>query len=491
MTTLTRRSVSYRTLLLLVTAALLLCLIPLLYMGRYDVPCADDYNYGIETHRCLMQGGSLLQVLGVAAERTATTYRIWQGSYAAVFLMCLQPAVFSEKLYWITPWLMSLSLLGGLYILCTTLFQRLFELPRRLGAITAGMLGILFLLLVPIPVQSFYWFNGAVYYTFFFGISLAALALAVKTAQEGGTLRCILLCLLALFLGGGNLVTALSCAILAVSALILLPAAGKKREALRLLAPALALLLGFALNVAAPGNAIRALSVEHTPNAVAAILASFEQAAIHALRWLRLPVLAAMLFLWLLFRGALPASRFPFRFPVLVTLYSFCLYAAMFCPTMYALGNPGDWRLRDIIYYAFLLLLALNVLYWTGWVCRRRGRESAAAPRLLPTLLCLLLCVLCLGISAKLQGGISLASAYTSLRSGQAAVYSRQAEERVEILRDPQIRDAELDAFLDPPYLLFFDDITPDPLNWRNLGMSAFYGKDSVVLRDTLPADGA
>ncbi|MBR5094412.1 MAG: hypothetical protein IK095_04890 [Oscillospiraceae bacterium] len=483
MKALSKRDISYRALAALVLAALLLALIPLLMMGHYDVPCADDYNYGVNARLVYVHGGAPAQILGAAVERTRVTYEIWQGSYSAIFLMCLQPSVFSEDLYCITPWLMLGSLLLGLFLLSLVLFRRVLDLPRSLGAIFAGTVGILWILLVPIPAQSFYWFNGSVYYTFFFGIALAALALAVRTARQGGIGRILGLCLLAAFLGGGNLVTGLSLAILSVSAIGSLLVFRKRAPALRLLAPALVMLGCFIINIAAPGNAIRAQAVDHTPNAVQAIMLSFREAVLLGLKWTRLPVIAAMLLLGYLFWHAVPATPFRFRFPGLVSLYSFCLYSAMFCPTMYALGSRGDWRLVDIIFYAYLLLLGLNVLYWVGWIRQRRGAGSdARQPKLLPVLGCLALCLLCLGISAKISGGISVASAYTALRTDQAATYARENRERFEILHDPAVREARLRPYSDPPYLLFFDDITEDPENWRNVGVQVFYEKDRVYL---------
>jgi hypothetical protein len=59
----------------------------------------------------------LTEAVAAAFRHTVSTYFNWQGSYSAIFLMCLQPAVFSERLYCLTPWLMSLSLFGGLFAL--------------------------------------------------------------------------------------------------------------------------------------------------------------------------------------------------------------------------------------------------------------------------------------------------------------------------------------------------------------------------------------
>ena len=481
MKTLAGRRISLSALTLLVLAAFLLLLAPYLYLGRYDVPCADDYIFGTAAHLALSHGGGLGDMLSAAAGHTAFIYETWQGSYAAVFLMCLQPAAVSEGLYALTPWLMCASLFGGLFALCICLSRRVFDLPGKLGAVTAGLLGILWLLLCPYPVESFYWYNGAVYYSFFHGLALLALALAVPTVQRGGAGRILGLCLLAAVLGGGNLMTGLSLSILAVGGVALFLLTKRPAMAKRLLLPALVLLGCFCLNVFAPGNALRQAGDAHVPAALPAIFQSFLAGLRFAVTWFRLPVLGVLLALGLVFWALLPASRFPFRYPGLVSLGSYCLFSAMFCPTLYAMGTAGPGRLQDIIFYSYLLLLTLNLLYWLGWLRRRHGGE-ATAPRLLPMLGALALCVVLVGVSALLRGGVSLASLYTAYAGGQARRYHAEAQARLTILRDPAVPVAELEPYSDPPYLLYFDDIQPDPGAWQNRDMARYYEKEQVVL---------
>lgn len=474
---------SGRTLAALSLAAFLLLLLPFLYLGRYDVPSVDDYTYGAATHRVLVHGGSVLALLSAALGHVADIYRNWQGSYAGVFLMALQPGIYSEGLYALTPWIILSGLFGGLFALCIRLMGDVFGLPRHAGVTLASLLGILYLLLVPYPVQSLYWFNGGVYYSFFHGVAMLAAALAIRTVRRGGFGRSLGLCLLALFLGGGNLITALTLSLLALSALLLLTLEKKRLQARRLLLPTLVLLACFLVNILAPGNAVRQAGEEHTPDALAAILQSFAAGLRCGIGWTRLPVLGVLLLLGLLFWALLPGSSFSFRFPGLVTLWSFCLFSAMFCPTFYATGTIGPGRVQDIVFFTHLLLLALNLFYWLGWIRQRRGgAASASGPGLLPAAGALLLCLALLGASAALRGGINPVSVYTSLRSGQAQTYAQQARERFAVLNDPAVRVAELEPYRDPPYLLFFEDLSPDPESWQNLGMAEYYEKERVVL---------
>ena len=484
-----RNRISTRTMAGLIIIAFVVCLLPLLYISRYDVPCADDYIYGLDAHLTLVHGGSLADALAAALRHTVSTYHNWQGSYSAIFLMCLQPAVFSERLYCLTPWLMSLSLFGGLFALSFCLMEKVFGMPRHLGTVLAGMVGMLYLLLMPYPSESLYWFNGSVYYTFFHGIAMLAVAVSVQAARKGGVFRIAGLCLLAMFLAGGNLVTGLTLCILAASGAAFLLVRRDYTAVRRLLLPVLLLLVCFCVNVFAPGNAVRAVNeVARTPDAIGSILESFQMAARYAVRWTRLPVLGGMLVLGMIFRAVLPYGSFRFRLPGAFSLWSYCLFSAMFCPTVYTFGWAGPGRLQNIVFCSYLFLLALNVFYWMGWFCLRhvRERQSEAGIKLLPMVGATALCFVLLAVSATLHGGISLASAYTTLSSGQAEVFYQEAMKRLVILKDPSVRVARLKPYSDPPYLLFFDDLYDDPDAWQNRDMANFYEKDRVIL---LPRD--
>lgn len=474
---------SYRMLLILLLLFLAVSLVPLLLLAPYAVPCADDYSYGAQTHAVFTSSGSLTQTLAAALTQVKSTYRNWQGSFSAIFLMALQPAVFGARWYFLTPVLMLLSLLGGLFCFCLALFSGVFGLPRPLSGCVAAVTALLSLQLIPSPVQGLYWYNGAVYYTFFHGLALLAFALALRLIRRGGAGRQLLLCLLAVILGGGNYVTALSCAIVAVSGVLLLMLL-RGRAWKRLLPPALCLLAALALSMAAPGNGVRQSASEHTPQVLPAILGSFRFGALYSLRWLRLPVLGALALLGVLFWPAARRCRFSFRCPLLLTLWSYCLLSAMFCPNLYALGDEGDKRLLNIIFYMDLLLLALNLFYWLGWLAARLGKRDPAEVRgagLWQTLAAAALCLLCCALYLR-AGGYTSLMALGAMRSGEARQFREAAEARLVLLEDAGVRNAVLEPYPVKPYVLFMDDITCDSADWRNEAMAAFYEKESVVL---------
>lgn len=473
-------SVSYRLLLWLLLFALAASLIPLLVLGFYAAPSSDDYSFSVQTRAAFVESGSLPRTLAAAADKTREIYRDWQGSFSAVFLMALQPAIFGARWYALTPALMLASLLSGLFVCCDALFSRLWGLPRSLSACVAAVLALLCIQLMPSPVDGLYWYNGAVYYTFFHGLALAAVGLGLRLSQSGRRRDCLLLCLLALLLGGSNYVTCLCCALLAVggTALLLLL---RRRTWRMLLLPTLCLLAAFAVNAASPGTDIRMDGVAHTPQVLPSILASFCLGAEYSLRWLSLPLVGALVFLGALLWPAVAASRFAFRWPLLPLLGSYCLFSAMFCPFYFVFGSAGPNRMLNILYDSYVLLLVCNLCYLLGWLARKRRAAAPRGVRLTPLLACGALCLLCCLLYTRVGGFTSL-MALGELRSGEPACYRAACEQRAALLEQA---DADTDLTVPPlpySYLLYFTDVSDDAEAWDNRCLAAYYGRKSVRL---------
>ena len=126
------------------------------------------------------------------------------------------------------------------------------------------------------------------------------------------------------------------------------------------------------MNVTAPGNAVRQESFTETPGVIASVLISFSDCLHYVMgEWSDWRVvLMAVLILPAALRIA-GRTTFRFRYPLLTVIYSYCCLSAMFTPTVYATGSIGAGRIHNIIFAMFLLLLALNVVYVTGWLVQK------------------------------------------------------------------------------------------------------------------------
>lgn len=109
-------------------------MVPLVILAAYCYPCADDFRFGLYPHLAFEQTGSVWAALAGAAREVHETYFDWQGTFSAVLLFALQPAVFGEGLYWLCPAVMLSALFWG----AARMFRagaKLFCMPKGTAAL--------------------------------------------------------------------------------------------------------------------------------------------------------------------------------------------------------------------------------------------------------------------------------------------------------------------------------------------------------------------
>ncbi|MBQ6341641.1 MAG: hypothetical protein IJI41_00815 [Anaerolineaceae bacterium] len=461
-----------------------LLLFPILFISKWNVPSADDYTYGINVHNTVINGGSFFDVLKSAAKTAKDTYNNWQGTASAVFLFALMPASFGEQYYAIVPWLMVISLVSGVFILISQLCG-LMKINKTYGWILSIIILIGSTQFQPSQVQSFYWYNGSVFYTFYFGISLIFYALLIKIGYDKNTFFTqITVCFLGAFIALSNYITALTTAIILISILVLFLIMRNKNWK-RYVFPVLFYSAAFYLSISAPGNLIRKSQGRASDDAVTAIIHSFVYAFTQIRVWNRLPILALYLLICPVGWTIASETKYDYKLPWLISIYSFCLFSAMNCPTYYAFANPGPQRAENIRYFAMIILFSINICYWIGWVKKRIKRfENINTMRIsIGYLLCVIVIFVygCTKIPSYRITSYSAAQAYLLGWVGQ---YKHVYNQRIEILENPEIQDAVLREYPhNKPFVLYFSDISEDPNNWQNIAMSSFYNKNSVRRR--------
>ncbi len=468
----------------LLLAVLAVSLIPILLLGRYDWPSSDDYCYAYLPHEALLQGGNFW---GEVWHTMWGYYKSWQGTFTALALMAVTPLTFSEFLYWLTPVVMLASLCVGTYKLTDTLVRRGLGGNWRQTVFLAVPMLLLSIQFVPSPKDSFYWWNGAVYYTFTYGIMLllverfAALKLAETRRQ---TLWAVIPGMAAAILvGGSNYVSALLATL--IGGLFLLWFLWKERPKLL---PGLVLFLSlaipFAVSMLSPGNQVRQDTATEPMGAVEAVVLSILHAGKDCLDWPNWAEAVVLLLLLPAVWGLTGKVRFSFPWPMLFSLFTFLLFAAQNAPHYYAMSEAGPERLRSIVYYAFYWLVLLNLWYWLGWFRRAvlprvkdGGRLLRRCWRAVPVLAVLL--AVCVGLYHNTLTSVQAAA---SLADGSAAAYYQQQSDRLTVLLDPAVTDVALEPIRSRPPLLYNTDVTTNPADWRNNLVRMFYHKDSVVL---------
>ena len=482
---------------IIILAVLIISLIPVLGIAFYNHSSADDYSYGALARYAWVDTHNLIKVFLAVGEKVKTIYFEWQGSYAAIALFALHPAVFGEGLYPLTTFLMMGLFLFGMFYFFRRIVKTVCGNDMQIADIIAGVAALLSIQLLPSPVEGFFWWNGAAYYVFFYSLMLiqsANLISAIwkdecKARQMAGFL------ILAAFISGGNYISALLTAELTVLAL-LYALYKKKKVSLKLFLVLLVTMVCFLINCLAPGNSVRQAAFESwTP--IRAVLYSYHEAYNHMVEWTSPLLCVGMVFLFP-FLWRLPVNgTFKSRFFALAIGIEFSLFASSFTPTLYAYGSVGAGRIQNIRYFLWVLMcivMEFTVICFVKSMIKSCVEEQGAFLELLKKIYAkyaLFFFITVVFCTAFFAGNSMLADdvrdltsilAAKSMLSGEAKQYDREAKERMTLLLSEE-SIVELKPYSKHPELLFWEDIKEDSADWVNCAVANFYRKEEVRLQ--------
>lgn len=467
-------------------------LIPILTASFYAHPSADDFNYGTQTINVLQKSGFFGLIAGVL-NTVKRFYMTWQGTFSAVIVMSLNPAVFGDNCYFITTFFilivlfLSLSYLGKIVI----------EKGLKCDKLTKWIITISFFLLMvetlPDKTQGLFWWNGAVYYLFFFSLELFLISLLVKRyfLEEKTLWNAFLVCFLAAFLGGGNYVVALQQMILFffLNAYLIF----KKKDKSAIL-PFVLSILSFGVNAMAPGNAVRGGALEGL-SPVLAILTSFSKAIEQMVQWTSPLNLLVVFFIIILLIPSYKHIKCKFQYPLVIAFFAYCIFSAEFTPSLYAQATIGDGRLINIIYISYHLFLISVLYYIIGNIREKCYKEKVFQKSSLENMIkvvksnaCAFFVVFALIISSILivnKGDMTSYQTYAILRRGEAQVYHKEYQERMKILHDDKIKEVEFEPYTYYPTPIFFVDFSEDKDSWLNESAIKIYHKDYIKIKET------
>ncbi len=531
------KSCDLRRLSYLLIVIYALSLIPVLVIGKYDYPSADDFSMGLGTRLVYEATGSLLAVAGKILSETARYYRTWIGYFTSCLFTTVSPATFGEAWYALTPAVILLALHVGVAVFFYALMEKALGMnryARRCMTVLA-----LFLMVQRMPegslrVEAFYWYSGAGNYTLTFSAGLLYLAFYVLSVcgvrSKNRSLFLVLACIMGFLAGGGNYLSALSFAVVSVLFAVYLV----KRKIGRLL-PAAFYLCGFAVSCLSPGNRIRGGEAEGYGALKSILLSLYYTLSYPLSQWMNWAVLlilalAGVIF-WMGFaeiefsganakaggaaasekagetvRGAAAPEKagsgaqavqlgFTAPFPAAVLAYG--IVSCVVTPALYAQGNMDAGRIQSTFWLHAVLVLLLLEWYLVGGLYRRFSKEqnasavsclqNASAASCLRNgaggfVRAILLFFIVFSLLA-VKGNPDFytgTSAVSELLDGSAAQYGRENEERLRILKNPREKDAVLPRYTVQPNLLYFEDVSEDPDDWINQKMSEYYGKNSI-----------
>ena len=458
----------------IISIVYLITILPLLYMGRYIHPLWDDYGSASWIHN-FMEKKYYLLVLLTPLGNVIGSWILWQGTYAAEFLFPLQPGAWIVPAYWITPLIIIASMTVGYIIFWRNLSREVFRNKSIYGSLIAIALLIIQFQYVPHIHSAFYWFNGSIYYSFFFAMMLIELS-QVFCVINGSKYNKKLVVILAIVVSGGNLSTALInvliLILLNINAIII-----KKEKNLDLKHITIAAIIGLLVSMIAPGNAVRAAQCISMPP-IKAIISSIVFSLKNIKHWLGFPQIGLLILLTPILFLLVRNIRLSFKNMLVDEILLFLLFAAQATPPFYAMSFAGDERQIDMYYYSFYMLISLGMTCFIAWIkslnkfelMENNIKKVAGVSGFIFGFV-----IMIIGIMNNEITNLNSFKVLDEIVSGRASAYDKEFNEKIQMIEnsDEICYVSEIENYTEilPPFGI---DIDPD--YWVNEAMANYYG---------------
>ena len=461
-------------------AILVISIVPIIVMGFFARPLWDDYAYSAII-KTVANINPLLVIFAPFANMIGS-YFTWQGTYSSEFIFTLQPGVWPLPAYWLTPIIIITPIIVGYIYFWKTICEKLLKCRSVYGTIMALLLLIIQFQYVPFIHQTYYWYVGAVYYSFYFGLQMLEWGILVRLFYEENIPKSLYrwTVFLIFFIQGSNYSTTLINWMATV--MVAVYAYFANREKFKMMRKlAIFATVGLVINVVAPGNWVRASVNSGSMNPFKAIIMSFVYCFRTIKMWINFPVIGLIICLIPLAYMMVRKSQCKFRFPFIAIFFMVGIHSAQMTPPLFILSGIGDTREQAMLYFSLFILMAGCIVYFVGWLNAKWGDKLEVVGKYSAHLFAIGLCITVIGIFAS---GISTSNDYKiceDIFSGHAAEYARQYDSIIEQLEGEDnvcyVKDIEqsinsLDKF----------NFNKDPEYWVNQGMAKYFGKEKVIL---------
>ena len=400
-------------------ALFVLTLIPIILIAPFGHATGDDLGYGAHVMQALRDGTGIAGALSNIAGEIVSKWYTWQGTWASIFLFCIEPSVFGERLYTIVPLLaVAMFCIGTGYFLYHFL-TRVMRISRSAFVTIFSLLSILAIQYMPYMRGGIFWYTSVAHYLIPYCAAMVSAVFADRFLQTGQNKYLAGMCLLMAYLGGASypaIVLSLELTLL----LILYAAADGRmsRRCLLILLPLALMLAGFAVSAAAPGNKVRGGEGFGSRGAAGIVMVIVNSIKVCAVRgagyFLRARPLILLLPITLGFAaegydacgeaspaviassaGSIPAAgavpdqltpgvcgvkglprlRAFLRHPVTVAVLCFLIAAGVYAPEVYSAVDVSG-GVPDTEYFVTLVMLVVALSY-VGCALRRRADRAA------------------------------------------------------------------------------------------------------------------
>jgi len=443
-------------------------IIPFILLCAYSQPSADDWYMAADTMEKGFWRSNIDFYLGLT------------GRFFSSALLFMHPMLFSFTAFKLYSLALVLGLVASMRWAAGAWFP---ETSKGWKWALVVMASVLFLWGMGSTAQGFYWGTGSAGYTLpcllFFCLAGMFGRRCLERDWRPRPAVLVAACLTAIAITGCTEV-AMAVFLAHITALNALFFWHHRRVSRPLLIVLVATFVGVAMVVLTPGNANRRTWYTNEVNHV------FIPAFLMALKLGGRQVAVWLVFMPFVLFSLVTLSIWPAAFQLsrqraweLVILSLLLMLATVFGGFFL-----GTWSMGAVLpLRAVNLLLLFFIIDWVillaGVVSLLRSFQvEVPGAGVLLSLVAFLMFGAALGATNN-----NVKTAWRDLLSGDAARYDRECTERHAMIRASSEQDLVLPELKARPKTLFFNDLKPDPANWRNTGCARFFRKHSLGLR--------
>lgn len=468
--------------ILLITS--IISLIPVVILCFYDRQSADDYSYAILTHESVVKNLGLINLLKSSLNYAITEYKRWVGCFICTMIGSLHPGIFGGKYYMFAP----MIILLWMYICIRYLIGSINKIYIRKGKIISITLSLwimsFFLMWIPSITESIYWFCAASVYSVSFFAILMDIGLLLRINNEANKRHRFLLifasCLLSFLAADGHIMVSF----VSVVFIFIITALYAFHKKFYNLIPFSVCFIRFLFNYFSPGIAARSEIIASSPlNFVDTI----KQSIIYSKNFL----FSNTTFILIIFLFSLT----PFIISIinnnkvekvsttklfLLILGSYLLLTAISCVPVCTSIFP--YRAINIIWMSFVIIMIIDYYFLIEYLYINHILNLSRIKNNSLTILMVVFCIVVIfgTNTSKYRNRSLFVRAKNEIVSETAKAYANELDEREQLLLKSKGEDIRVNPLYTISDILYFDDITNDRNDWRNLDVATYFELKSI-----------
>ena len=441
-----------------------LSVLPLIFISFFNNPGSDDFDLSYESQ---VEPFWSLQI---------RRYFEWSGRYFSNGLLSLDPLTYNDYFFFkIVPIFLLLLLVYSIYIFISCLQLNITKLKKQAFV---GFFLFVYIYQMPSVCEGFYWIPGSITNQLPEILALFFYSLLLRYYQSKNIIYLLLSAVVLFATMGCNEITVVILLLFNLSLLLYNYYLFKKLSKPLVFILILTIIFG-AIEILAPGNSVRSSNLVIKNQFIYSVLKSVQVSFSFITNWIPIITLCCLFFLddLILLINEKINKNYIVNPIYSIALVFIIVYAGIF-PGLWSLNSKPPDRTVNTIYFFFIFGYLYFIITLVHYLINIKKINFIYQKNI----------KIVIGIIIILNfiSDNNIVLAYHDLLSGKACKYNKEMMARFELIKKCKEPDCVLPELINKPPTIYNTvdmGLTTDKNNWKNLEMSRYFRKKSIVIK--------